>query len=130
LLQFKDHSYQDLIIQLHKYLEQRFPLLSIYYCPHRRDTNNEATYALCRELSITIFDTEVSVEYDFPLKKINPILIIGFNSNALFTLKMIFPKSIIESVDYKLKSNLLNESTQLIQKVFKKKGIAIVDVFE
>jgi hypothetical protein len=130
MLEFKDHSYQELIIQLHKYLKHNHPFHHIYYCPHRRDINNEPINALCRELSMKIFDTEVSVEYDFSMKKINPALIIGFTSNALFTLRMIFPNTLIESVNYTLISNSLNESTQLINKVFEQKGIAIIDVFD
>jgi hypothetical protein len=130
VLEFKDYSYQELVHQLHKYLKLNYPLHPIYYCPHRRDVNNEAINTLCKELEMTIFDTEVSVEYDFPLKKINPKLIIGFNSNALFTLKMLFPNSRIESVNFTLKSNSHNESTQLIQNVFKQNGISTIDVFE
>jgi len=130
MLEFKDYSYQELIIQLHKYLKHNHPLYHIYYCPHRRDINNEQINALCRELGMEIFDTEVSVEYDFSIKKINPVSIIGFTSNALFALRMIFPDTLIESVNYTLKSNSLNESTQLINKVFEQKGIAIIDVFD
>jgi hypothetical protein len=129
VLEFKDYSYQELIIQLHKYLKNKYPLHPVYYCPHRRDVNNVQINALCEELNMTIFDTEVSVEYDFSLKKINPELIVGFTSNALFTLKMIFPKTRIESVDYTLKSDLIDESKQLIQKVFKQKGIDTIDIW-
>jgi hypothetical protein len=129
-LEFKDHSYHELFIQLHKYLKQNHPSHHIYYCPHRRDINNEYINKLCWELGITIFDTKVSVEYDFSLKKINPVLIIGFTSNALFTLKMIFPNTLIKSIKYDLKSNSLNESKQLTEKVFDRNGISIVDVFE
>lgn len=130
VLEFKNHSYQELILQLHKYLKLNYPLHPIYYCPHRRDINNEQINVLCGELNITIFETEVSVEYDFPLKNINPELIIGFTSNALFTLKMIFPNTRIESVDYSLKSSLLNEYNQLIQNIFKKNGIVTIDIWE
>jgi hypothetical protein len=130
ILEFKDHSYTDLITQLHKYLIHHYPLSTVYYCQHRRDTNSELNNSLCNKLGIEIFNTEISVEYDFPYKKINPILVIGFTSNALFTLKKIFPRTIIESVNFKLKSNSLNDSNQLIQQVFYQNGIAIVNIFE
>jgi len=128
LLKFRDHSYEEYLIALSKYILQKCPNEDIYYCPHRADKNLEKIYAICDALDIKIFDTKISVEYDFIESGINPKLVIGFTSNALYTLHMIFPNSIIQTVMYNLESELYDKEIQVIRNKMKESGISTINV--
>lgn len=130
ILDFKDHMYEDYIIALHQQIINRFNDEKIYYCPHRRDTNLKKIYSLCKLLNIEIFDTKVAIEYDFINNNINPKLIVGFTSNALYTLKLIFPNILIETVLYSLKNEDSDKETQIIVNRMIKSGISAIEVLK
>ena len=127
-LEFKDVTYDEMMRKLTENIKARFPGEKILYCPHRRDRNNEQVFALCSELGIDIYNTEVSVEYDFASKGFNPSLIVGFTSNALYALRMIYPESEIETVLYHLQDERADESTAVIVEGMKKVGIKAIDI--
>ena len=70
----------------------------IWYCPHRRNRDDKELLQILDQYNIKLFNTKVSVEYDFVKNRINPTYIAGFNSTALYTLKLIYPDSIVENV--------------------------------
>lgn len=128
MLDFKYYSYEEYLNALYKYISHKFPGEIIYYCPHRADKNLKEIYALCDKLNIKIFDTKVSVEYDFIESFINPKLVIGFTSNALYTLHIIFPNSPIKTVMYNLKSEEYDRETQIIRNRMNDSGISTIKV--
>ncbi|MDD4527585.1 MAG: hypothetical protein PHF25_06060 [Candidatus Margulisbacteria bacterium] len=127
-LDFKYYSYEEYLIALHKDVSYRYPNESIFYCPHRGDQNLKTIFSLCRQLNITIFDTKISVEYDFIENNISPKLVIGFTSNALYTLSLIYPNAIIETVMYSLNSENDNKEIQIIRNRMMENGITTVKV--
>ena len=129
ILDFKDYTYRDYIISLHKYIMCKYLVDEIYYCPHRRDRNLEDIIVLCKHLGIKIYDTKVSVEYDFIENNINPKLIIGFTSNALFTLHLLYPSTDIKTVMYNLKSEQADTETQIIRNRLNESGISTIEIF-
>lgn len=100
---------------LDKYLESS-PVL---YCPHRRDHNQYEEY--CKNIGIGIFDTKVSVEYDFIKNNIYPKRIIGFGSTALYTLKRMFPLAEVHNVILERKYNV--HFYNYISELYFKEGI-------
>lgn len=94
----KEELFLTTISKLIYRIREMYKNQRIYYCPHRRNTNNEKLFKLLSEEGVEIFNTKVSVEYDFAENGINPLSIIGFGSTALFTLKMIFPNTSVMDV--------------------------------
>lgn len=126
VLEFESFTYNDLLLAVIKSLKSQFPNQKIYYCPHRRDTNNFQIELLCRNLSVDFYNTRISVEYDFIKDNINPISVIGFTSNALFTLKYIYPKSDVRTIYYQLADRKANEETMLIRNRMTNLGISMM----
>lgn len=123
-LSFKGTTYKSLLMEL-------FPLFSndpIYYCPHRQDKNYNDLRDFCHNKGVTFFDTEVSVEYDFIRKSIYPRIIVGFNSNALYTLHKIFPKSECLNMAFTLNDNYLNKTHCIIRNEMEKAGIKTINI--
>lgn len=104
-LKFKDIEYKDILLKLIAYLKHNYPEQDVIYCPHRGDKNNEEWKTLLAKHSVKWFDTKISVEYDFVNGGICPKEIIGFNSNALFTLHSLYPKAVLNNVCFTLKDN-------------------------
>lgn len=128
ILNFKKYSYIEYLSALYRHIINKFPDEVIYYCPHRADKNIEQIYSLCYKLNIKIFDTKVSIEYDFIENRINPRLVIGFTSNALYTLRIIYPTTQINNVMYYLESEETDKEIQLIRNRMSISGISIIDV--
>lgn len=115
VLDFKDHTYVEYLESLFTYIFKKYPMTPIYYCPHRRDIDNDKVNTLCDEYGVEIFDTRVSIEYDLIAKGIYPYSIIGFTSNALYTLKIIFKESKVATVMYHLTDKVADKNTQTIR---------------
>ena len=120
---FKDYTYDILLEQLLKRINVLYPNEKVYYCPHRRDSNNDDIAKWCSNHSIEWFSTRVSVEYDFVTKEINPRCVVGFTSNALYTLKMIYPNNDVYTVDYQCVPQSYNEEISIIRQRMNEKGI-------
>lgn len=129
-LHFKGTAYPVLLKELYNYIKKAYPEQSIFYCPHRRDLNNENIFELCKSMRIDIFNTEISVEYDFSMKGINPSFVVGFTSNALYTLKMIYPDSEMGTVVYHLEDQQANAATAVIVSWMNAVGIKSIDLFD
>lgn len=130
ILEFRDYNYIHYLKALYQYISFRYPNEKIYYCPHRRDTNLHEIYALCDTLNIEVFHTKVSVEIDFINEKVTPKYIFGFTSNALYTLKMLFPAAEIMTVMYHLTSYDADYETQIIRNEMLKSGISTVNIIQ
>jgi len=128
VLKFKDSSYEEHLAVLHQQLKKRYPIDKFFYCPHRRDPNLKRIYSLCHKLNIEIFDTKISVEFDFIESNINPKYIVGFCSNALYTLHMIYPKAVVETVEFSLQSEEDDLEYQVITNRFVEVGISVFNV--
>ncbi len=129
ILKFVDTPYIDYIKAIVNRIRLMYPNEPIYYCPHRRDTNNKNNELIFREIGIELFNTKVSVEYDFFTQDIKPKYIVGFLSNALFTLKKMFPGTCIETVPYKLEDVEQNRENSVIENGLNENGIASLHLF-
>lgn len=128
VLKFKDSSYEEYLTGIQKQLKKRYPLDKILYCPHRRDPNLSHINSFCHKLNIGIFDTKISVEFDFIENNINPKYIVGFCSNALYTLHMIYPKAVVETLEFSLQSEEDDIENQVLTKRFVDSGISVLNV--
>lgn len=91
-------EFLELLSRIIHYVKNEYSGQSIYYCPHRRNLDNEALFKKLEDENVSLFDTKVSVEYDFVENRIRPYAIIAFGSTAVFTLKMIYPETDIYNV--------------------------------
>ncbi len=128
VLEFRDKSYKEYLAALLKYIRNSFGETPVFYCPHRRDLNNEQVLDYCRLNNIFVFDTQISVEYDFVEKRINPKAIIGFNSNALYTLHILFPESICQTVRFHLVDQERDKRNSDLTNKLQEKGISVVEL--
>lgn len=129
ILHFANAAYLDYLKALVGRIKELYPDEIIYYCPHRRDTNNAVNEKLIKEMGAIIFNTFVSVEYDFFNQNISPKYVVGFMSNALFTLNKMYPESCIETVTYSLDDQNQNNDVKLIEDTFNRMGIKSIRLF-
>lgn len=87
-------SFNSFIIKSIELLKDKNQEENIYYSPHGRDNSTELL-DYCRKNEIEILKSMYSVEIDYVLKGYYPKIIAGPSSTALFTLKKIFPNSIV-----------------------------------
>lgn len=127
-LKLKDLAYEHYLKALCNNIIQRYPDEKIFYCPHRGDQNLEIIYSQCAKLNIDIFETEIAVEYDFIENNIFPKLIVGFTSNALYTLQILFDETAVETVEYTLASKDDDNETMIIRGRMNEVGINTVKV--
>lgn len=122
-LDFSSYSYMQLLELLIYKISHEFKETPVFYCPHRRDINNPIVIKALEDKNIQIFNTRISVEYDFLTQKIYPKYIIGFTSNALFTLHNLFENAHVFTVYYDLKSDSANSETLIIRNKLNEYGI-------
>lgn len=127
-LSFKDYTYFDYLNRLIDFIRARWPDERVFYCPHRRDHNNSLNREWCQYNSVDYFETEVSVEYDFVIKGVNPIAVIGFTSNALYTLKSLYPSSEVYTVYYHVCDESADKETEIIRQQMMKSGIVSLNL--
>ena len=73
-------------------------------------------------------NTEVSVEIDFVTNDIYPLVVIGFGSTALLTLKYIFPKASIIDLVFHHSDDALVKEYRSIEQEYRKQGISVVEL--
>lgn len=115
-LHLKDRTYSDYLKALDKYIRERYGEEDVYYCPHRRDEND--FHQLVDELGWRYHDSEYGVEIDFLRKNIYPLLVVGFGSTALYTLKKIFSRTSIETIYIVFVEDHMNKAYRAIEKEF------------
>ena len=130
VVKFKDRNYYDYLNALLCYLKNKWPSESIYYCAHRRDNNNLENKKWCELNNVRYFESNISVEYDFTKSNINPMSIIGFTSNALNTLKALFPDSEVCTVFYHLLNEHSECETEIIRKKMCNSGVKLIKLFD
>lgn len=110
-----EQSFERLILDLRK----SYPEDNIVYIAHGRD-NTHNIPSLCANHNIVyIRPTEIVETYLLNIN-VNPKLIIGFTSSALYNLKKIYPNSIILNYLYYSKSNI---EYSAISQYYQKHGI-------
>lgn len=110
-------KYQSTLLQIKKYYNDEIT----WYCPHRRDNNSYADF--CNVNGIKMFDTRVSVEYDFIQRELYPRVIIGYGSTALYTLKLLYPLAEIHNICFDTKDDHIAKNYIYISEFLKKHGI-------
>lgn len=128
VLKFQGSTYLQLMDRLLEYLHRCLPNQTLHYCPHRRDLNNKEIARWCLNNQVEWYETRVSVEYDFAMTGIYPIGIVGFTSNALYTLNMMYPESKVMTVQYHLESEFSDKETDIIRKEMNRKGIETIEI--
>lgn len=108
-----------------KLIKEYFPKEKIYYCPHRADEYQYNDY--CHQHGVELFETQISVEVDFVERMIYPAMVVGYGSTALLSLKEIFPKSEILSIEMPLTGSYSERWCQ-INSYYKKMGINIINM--
>lgn len=117
MLNIDRDRYQSTLLQIKKYYKSEM----VWYCPHRRDANCFADF--CISNKIKMYDTRVSVEYDFIQQKNNPKIIIGFGSTALCTLKKIYPFAEIYNVHFETSDIRIAKAYEYISVFLKSQGV-------
>lgn len=96
---FKDkNDYIPLLDTLIQDLRNRYPEDIIWYCPHRRNLEDKELTDFLLNHHLKMYDTKVSVEFDFIEEGVSPKYVAGFGSTALYTLKLLFPKATVENI--------------------------------
>ncbi len=113
-----------------QHVRRQFPGQEIWFCPHRVDRNNIEVNEYLKTESIQLFDTEISVEFDFILKQIQPKCVIGFGSSALYSLCMMFHVPEIYTVKLPFSNKELLDEYTRIENDYKKNGIRVLDFFK
>ena len=124
-LTFSDTTYEEQLLLLNKHIKKTYPDDTVWYCPHRRDTNDFSS--IITSCGWKIFNTDISVEVDFIQKGINPRCVFGYNSTALLTLKKIYPSSLISTIRVKLLDDSMNLRYRNIENYFAKNEIGIME---
>lgn len=119
-------EYISQLEMIRKYVKTTYPGQHIFYCPHRRDLNQYDSD--CETLGISIYNTKVSVEVDFATNEISPMVVIGFGSTALLTLRYMFPKACIIDLVFHHNDEALVKEYRSIEREYKRKGISVVEL--
>ena len=122
-LDFKDISYYDYLDKVLFFLRSEWPNEKIVYSPHRRDLNNKQNKKWCLTNNVEYVESSVSVDYDFTIKGISPTAIVGFTSNALYSLKSIYDSAKVYTVYYNLCDKVSDRETQIIRRNMLNSGI-------
>lgn len=127
-LVLKDKEYKDILGAVINHCGDNYPGQDIIYCPHRGDKNNDTIKNILIKHKVLWFETKVSVEYDFVKENIYPKVIVGFNSNALFTLHSIFPNAEVYNVYFEFKDKNEESEAKIIRNRLTDYGIATISV--
>ena len=107
---------------------KQYPEDRIIYIPHRRETKDYAE-RLCQKYGCLFRFSETMIEVeavDFPYP---PKVIYGFTSNALFTLKKLYPESkVINILIEPSGDNLFYKDYILISEYYQKNGVELTKI--
>jgi len=117
----RNSTYKNYLLQLNAWINKNFASEPVYFCPHRMDPTDFKP--LIKQLDWKLFHTQNSVEIDFFRQGIMPLLIIGFGSTALYTLKKMYPNSDVKTVSMDFEDEELNVCYQAIEVHYRKQGI-------
>ncbi len=93
-----------------------------YYIFHGRDIGNQQIESICEKCGFKTLKLEEIVEMYFVKNKIEPLLVAGFTSSALYNLKKMFP--LLKIIDVSVKTNLfVNKEYEMISLYYKSNGI-------
>lgn len=126
VLSFKSGSYSQKLTRLAQFLNSIYPNECVYYCPHRRDTNDYSD--IIKSLGWELFDTKYNVEIDFVRENMYPCCVVGFGSTALLTLKKIFQSSDVKTIYMDLELETSNKEYRSIESYYINNGIEVVHI--
>ena len=99
---------------------------NIYYIPHGRDTH-ELPKSLCSKHNVQYIRPEVTVELFLSNLGYQPYYVLGYTSTALYNIKLLFPKTRIENVIFKVKAtNDFIRQIEVVTDYYKNHGIKTI----
>lgn len=125
-------DYFALLGNLINYCRKHYPNEPILYCPHRRNKDNAELINYLETEKVCMFDTKISVEYDFVQRGISPVYVSGFGSTALYTLKIIFPQATVDNVCLRLKTQTaaISAFDKLYEVQCREIGVGQIDLYK
>jgi len=107
---------------------QKYPQIhTIFYYPHRGESEIKLN-EIKKILNIIIKENNTCIELEIIKNSISPKLIIGFGSTALFSLKMLYPNSVVVGYILNMNADYQNVIYADIWKEYTKQGIKIIDL--
>ena len=122
MIHIQGKSYSQILQKTIEDIKSLYPHDDIYYCKHRLDNTDYGE--LFRKLQVVSYNTVISVEVDFCRNKENPLLIVGFGSTALLTLKILFPQSVVATLSLERIGDS-KEKYRIIEDYYQKYGVMI-----
>lgn len=123
-LKFRDKEYMDYLSSLNDWIHEKYGDVKVYYCPHRSDKTNSKDEVI--SFGWKVFDTKVSVEVDFVNNSIYPLVVVGFGSTALLTLKKMFPESEVHTIVMNFVDESFNKIYREIEDYYSNNRIASI----
>lgn len=114
--------YLKICRQLFRSIHLNNPGTHILYIPHGRE-NMQKVFDLCYEENIEVKKLDICIEYYLTLNGIKPYLVAGFGSNALFTIKKMFPETQVVNFFIKGNDKKAYEEYDNISKYYEANGI-------
>lgn len=97
----------------------------IHYIPHGRDTKH-LFKTICYEASVHYMEVKTCVEDAFYSMGINPSLVIGYGSTALFTLKKMYPEALVINILNNAPNKEFYRKYQIIADEYTSEGIITI----
>ena len=121
-------DYKELLRDTICSIQKIYPGEQIFYCPHRRDAFLPAISQLLQKYNIHIFQTRVSVEYDFLRNKIYPKAIFGFGSSALFSFNILYNDINIYNIPMPMIDNPRIVFYRKIDSILRDENVGVLDL--
>lgn len=125
--QIKIDTYYEMFEKILLLLKEKQMGQRCYYVFHGRDIGNTRIEGICQKCGFETLKLDEIVEMFFLKNRIEPLMVEGFSSSALFNLKKMFPCSKIVDVNVKT-STFVNEEYEMISLYYKNIGIEEIDV--
>lgn len=123
-------DYKDLLHDTICSIKKMYPSEQIFYCPHRRDTFLPTIFQLLQKYDIDIFQTLVSVEYDFLRNKIYPKAIFGYGSSALFSFNILYKDINICNIPMPMIDNPRISFYRKIDALLRDENVSVLDLYK
>ena len=97
----------------------------ISYIPHGRDTKH-LFREICRKESVQYLETQTCVEDTFYSKRINPSIVLGYGSTALFTIKKMYPFAVVVNILNNAPNKDFDRKYKIIAEEYASEGIITI----
>jgi len=125
-LKYGQNDYKNNLENLFKYIKKAYPSDKLFYIQHGRDQN---TYVeeFCRKYGFEFIRPKITVELLMVDLPDAPYAIYAYTSTALFTLKKMFPSTLVYNVLCKRTEDSFYDIYLETSKYFEKHGVDIVE---